>query len=161
MAVNGSDKFGHCPPANVHSAVGEEEGVACIEPESTVLVDGIIPTLTALDGDMWANQLLTLQNHYYSEGFNLYFATELAPKVGRVEIVIFNCPEWGISVESIEISVNRREPYYTIFPNTTSCHSLVRLCTDTELSNLTVIFITFTFGLNSSWVHIAVSSGVQ
>ena len=33
----------------------------CDAPDSSVLFDGNIPTLTGLDGDMWASQLLTLQ----------------------------------------------------------------------------------------------------
>ena len=33
----------------------------CEASTSSVLFDGNIPTLTGLDGDMWASQLLTLQ----------------------------------------------------------------------------------------------------
>ncbi len=32
----------------------------CREPTTSVLQDGIIPTLTGLDGNMWASQLLTI-----------------------------------------------------------------------------------------------------
>ena len=160
MAVNGSNELGRCSPTNVHSAVdgdGEDDGVACTDPESSVLFDGVIPTLT-FDSDMWANQLLTISERYqyFDEGVSLFFpsALDITPKVGRVEVVIFNCPEWGISVESIAISVNYGERHMT-FPNTTSCRSLVRLCIDTELSNLSIIHIGLNLKSNSNWVHIA------
>ena len=157
--MNGSDEFGRCSSANIHHFSFSGGNLFCTEPESSVLFDGIIPTLTALDSDMWASQLFTSnveESDYYDDYVYLYmyFATELdiTPKVGRVEMVIFNCPEWGISVESIEIYIDKN---YIIFPNTTSCHSLVRLCTDTELSNLPHISICFNLKSNSSWVHIA------
>ena len=122
MSVNGSDELGHCSPANTHKYSNQ----LCTEPGSSVLFDGTLPTLTGLDG---ASQLLTSsvedQDYVY---LSMYFAT-FTPKVGRVEVIIFNCPEWGISVESIEMLVNYGERYI-MFPNTTSCRSLVSLCTD-------------------------------
>ena len=132
--------------------------MGCTEPESSVLLDGIIPTLT-FSGGMWASQLLTINEHYqyFDEGVSLFFATamDITPKVGRVEVVIFNCPEWGIFVESIAISVNYVKSY-KMFPNTTSCHSLVRLCShNLEMSNLSIIHIGFNLKSNSDWVHIA------
>ena len=67
------------------------------------------------------------ESDYYDRIYmHMYFATKLDIQIGRVEVVIFNCPEWGISVESIEIYVDKK---YIIFPETTSCRSLVRLCT--------------------------------
>ncbi len=53
MSVNRSSEDGNC---NLTSS----ERVRCREPTTSVLQDGIIPTLTGLDGDMWASQLLTI-----------------------------------------------------------------------------------------------------
>ncbi len=53
MSVNGSSEDGNC------TLVGTR---ICNEPNSSVLQDGIIPTLTGLDGDMWASQLLTINS---------------------------------------------------------------------------------------------------
>ncbi len=50
MSVNGSSEDGNC------SLIA----TLCNEPTTSVLQDGIIPTLTRLDGDMWASQLLTI-----------------------------------------------------------------------------------------------------
>ena len=54
------------PPTSVNgsSATGNSSNYtsgACNDPASSVLFDGHIPTLTGLDGDMWASQLLTIQ----------------------------------------------------------------------------------------------------
>ena len=49
MSVNGSSATGHC--SNVNSA--DHEGIStCADPTSSVLFDGVVPTLTGLDGDM-------------------------------------------------------------------------------------------------------------
>ncbi len=53
MSVNGSSEDGNC------NLVGT---ISCNEPTTSVLQDGIIPTLTGLDGDMWASQLLTISS---------------------------------------------------------------------------------------------------
>ncbi len=50
MSVNGSSEDGNCSLIVT----------LCNEPTTNVLQDGIIPTLTGLDGDMWASQLLTI-----------------------------------------------------------------------------------------------------
>ena len=55
-SVNGSSPTGKC--SNISMA---ETRTTCLQPTSSVLLDGRVPTLTGLDGDMWASQLLTLQ----------------------------------------------------------------------------------------------------
>ncbi len=52
MSVNGSSEDGNC------SLISK----ICNEPTTSFLQDGIIPTLTGLDGDMWAAQLLTISS---------------------------------------------------------------------------------------------------
>ena len=60
MSVNGSSEDGNC----------NSEISRCREPTTSVLQDGIIPTLTGLDSGMWANQLLTMNTANSSITFN-------------------------------------------------------------------------------------------
>ena len=49
-------------------------------------------------------------------------------------------------------------PYYipvTSHPNITSCSSLVRVCTQTEIANASTLTLRFIPSSNSTWVHIA------
>ncbi len=96
MSVNGSSEDGNCSLLVT----------TCNEPTTIVFYnlvqDRIIPSLTELDGDMWASQLLTLNTDYPITDIGFDFrATPDYAGVERVEVVMFNCPEWGISVESI------------------------------------------------------------
>ena len=82
----------------------------CDAPTSSVLFDGNVPTLTGLDGDMWASQLLTLQllpSTSESRREFIFDFTRTSPsfRVERVELVMFNCPEWGIAVQNIRLSI--------------------------------------------------------
>ena len=72
----------------------------CNAPTSSVLFDGNIPTLTGLDGNMWASQLLALQLHNQSR-IEITSDFRGRPGVVKVELVIFNCPEWGIAIQAI------------------------------------------------------------
>ncbi len=93
MSVNGSSEDGNC--SLIVTTV-------CNEPTTSVLQDGIIPTLTGLDGDRWASQLLTINTTPLTTDITFDFeATPGYVGVQRVEVVMFNCPEWGISVDSI------------------------------------------------------------
>ncbi len=97
MSVNGSSEDGNCSLILT----------TCNEPTTSVLQDGIIPTLTGLDGDMWASQLLTINTEDDSsiiDKIDITFDFQAKLNyigVERVEVVMFNCPEWGISVDSI------------------------------------------------------------
>ncbi len=96
MSVNGLFEDGNCSLLAT---------TTCNEPTTSVLFDGITPTLTGLDGDMWASQLLTLYtDSLIPDITDITFDFEATPGyvgVERVEVVMFNCPEWGISVDSI------------------------------------------------------------
>ena len=129
--MNGSSQDGGC--ATFLPSSGQSE---CLDPTSSVLFDGNIPTLTGLDGDMWASQLLTLQSHNgASQGIVSAFTnTPNYEGVERVELVMFNCPEWEIEVQNILLlagtSAQASRSVVGIFsPNITSCDSLVRVCT--------------------------------
>ena len=92
MSVNGSSEDGNCSIIVT----------TCNEPTTSVLQDVIIPTFTGLDGDMWASQLLTI-NSTDSPTIDITFDFEGYFGVERVEVVMFNCPEWEISVDSITL----------------------------------------------------------
>ena len=67
ISDRGSSATGHC--SNV-----SDSGRVCNTPRSSVLFDGI-PTLTGLDGDMWATQLLTLNTSTSSASIIFDFNT--------------------------------------------------------------------------------------
>ncbi len=63
--------------------------------------------------------------------------------VERVEVVMFNCPEWGISVDSITlygstIVTSIGNTLAVIIPTITSCDSLVRVCILSRSVNSTI-----------------------
>ena len=148
-AVNGSSATGNCTsiPSSTSRAL-------CTDPTSSILFNGHIPTLTGLDGDMWASQLLTMQITPSTDIFFVFRNTPGFTEVERVEIVMFNCPEWGIGVEMIQVfEQNVLVLTRVLSINVTSCDSLVRFC----LPYRTTIPA---FGLrflsrDSDWVYLA------
>ena len=122
-SVNGSSATGNCS-----SFTNSSGTITCTDPTSSVLYDGHIPTLTGLDGDMWASQLLTLNTT--AGGTNITFDFNITPKFSgmeRVEVVIFNCPEWGMAVQTVRLLV-QGHAIKTITPTITSCDSLEQVC---------------------------------
>ena len=152
MAVNGSNSTGRC--SNFIPSI------TCTTPTSSVLFDGNVPTLTGLDGDMWASRLLTINATANTAKVIFDFTdTPDYTRVERVEVVMFNCPEWGISVTTIQlfgdISISEnRIPGSTINPTTTTCDSLVIVCIS-EIVSLPVIILVFNLSSTSNWVHLA------
>ena len=154
VAVNGSNSTGRCSNY-IRSSLRKY----CYTPTSSVLFDGNVPTLTGLDGDMWASQLLTINTTDNTAEITFDFTdTPDYTGVGRVEVVMFNCPEWDISVRTITLfyatSISGSGTFVTsVFPTTTSCDSLVRVCISNTTSSirpvLTLVFLT------SNWVHLA------
>ncbi len=121
MSVNGSSEDGNCSLLVT---------ITCNEPTTSVLQDGIIPTLTRLDGDMWASQLLTINTTRLTTHVTFDFQDTpgyVAIGVQRVEVVMFNCPEWGISVDSI-----------TLYGSTIQQHQLEMLLLPSVLPSLPV-----------------------
>ena len=132
----------------------------CPVPTKSVLFDGNVPTLTGLDGDMWASQLLTITANTAEITFD-FIDTPDYTGVGRVEVVMFNCPEWGISVRTVSLfsatSTSGSRTFVTsISPTTTSCDSLVRVCISSIVSSLrTVLTLVFTLPSTSNWTNLA------
>ena len=130
--MSGSSATGHCSSVNRN-----ESRLTCTDPTSSVLFDGVIPTLTGLDGDKWASQLLTLQRAASTRAFVLFNFIGTPGYVGlsgRLEVVMFNCPEKGISASTIRVLTSSSPsvsstPLMDVNIGITSCDSLVRVCT--------------------------------
>ena len=144
--MSGSSVTGHCSNVNSNGVIS-----TCTDPTSSVLFDGVIPTLTGLDGDMWASQLLTLQRTTNTRATVLFDFTDTPDYVGldgRLEVVMFNCPEKGISASTITVSTSSspsEQPKLIMVENigNTSCDSLMRVCTpiDTIQPSITLDFV--------------------
>ena len=158
-SVNESSATGNC--SNVTSMVTDGP-LRCDTPTSSVLFDGNIPTLTGLDEDMWASQLLTVQttNQIRREILSDFTGTPGYVGVGRVELAMFNCPKWGIGVQVIGLStapsleMARLGVRIFTVPNITSCDSLVRICISQTIEQ-PVIGLEFTSPPGSTWTHLA------
>ena len=160
VSVNGSFPLGQCS-----SHVDIEMTLFCTEPVSNVLFDGVISKLTGLDGDMWASQLLTLEKRVDDPVLVfLTFATApISAAVQRIEMVMFNCPQWGVSVQEIvitrfpdsDLSISNSNQPFTTSVDITSCDSLVRVCISVSTDAPRLLTVGFTQDSKSSWVHLA------
>ncbi len=161
MSVNGSSEDGNC---NLTSTARPR----CREPTTSVLQDGNISTLTGLDDDMWASQLLTMNTSNSSIDITFIFRniTPSYDGLESVEVVMFNCPEWGISVDNITLLGSNNNSriienrLVDISLTYTSCASLVRVCISLSSqklisSNLPVLTLSFQLSPDSTWVHLA------
>ncbi len=139
ISENGSSATGHC--CNV-----SDSGRVCNTPRSSVLFDGVTPTLTGLDGDMWATQLLTLNTSTSSASitfdFNTAFDTNgvtTYKRVELIEIVMFNCLPTGAS--SIQV-LGDNNVIGTINIQQ-SCNNLVRGCNMALFTTARIITLVF------------------
>ena len=155
--VNGSSETGHCEDAWQLLGV-----VSCGHPETSVLFDGNIPTLTGLDWDSWADQLLTLNTSNIALLEDKYTNIQLTlPSVQRLrlEVVLFNCPEWGIATSRITIQTSQvfLQDYYkskVMDPTLNSCDSLVRVCLHIDTKHVSGT-LRFDPPPGSNWTHLA------
>ncbi len=117
----GSSATGHCSDVS-------DSGRVCNTPRSSVLFDDVTPTLTGLDGDIWATQLLTLNTSTSTIiTFNFYGIANYVG-VGTIEVVMFSCSMRGIGANSISIRSSDGSPIGTINDIPQSCEYLVRAC---------------------------------
>ena len=136
---------------------GNIYGVTCSRPTSSILFDGNVPTLTGLDGDMWASQLLTIEVAGYNIVEFTFNFTDTPGYTGfmRAEVVIFNCPEWGISLRTITLMATSRTRN-TQTSISTSCDSLVRVQLPSAVSSSQqIVTLQFDPYCTSTWVHLA------
>ena len=149
VSVSGSSATGHCLNITITGVTS-----TCTDPTSSILFDGVIPTLTGLDGDMWASQLLTFQRVTATHTLVLFDFSGTQGYVGlsgRLEVVMFNCPEKGISASTIRVSTSSSPsmnptPLMDVNTGITSCDSLVTVCTpiSTIQKSITLDFFTGT-----------------
>lgn len=90
LSVNGSSENGSCSTIRVH----DDESQECYTPQSSVLFDGVIPSLTGININMcWASQLLVIEQtttitvEFHPDRPNNEFSG-----IASVEVVMFNCP---------------------------------------------------------------------
>ena len=133
ISERGSSATGHCSYVSDSSRV-------CNTPRSSVLFDGVTPTLTGLDGDMWATQLLTLNTSTSSSiTFNFNGIANYVA-VGTIEVVMFSCSMRGIGANSISIRSSDDSPIGTINDIPQSCEYLVRACISDGFTTTEPIF---------------------
>ena len=152
VSESGSSETGHC--SNV-----SDSGRVCNAPRSSVLFDGI-PTLTGLEGDMWASQLLTLNTSTSPASITFDFTNptdrngpvEVYTGVSVIEVVIFNCPAKGIGTNNVQLSANT-EAISNIAISDESCDYLLRECNRHISSSLKQI--TLSFSKRYAFVYIA------
>ena len=149
-SVNGSSITGGCSDIRFDS-----NRVTCFRPTSSILFDENVPTLTGLDGDMWASQLLTVEAPGNNVEFTFNFTdTPGYTGVGGAEVVMFNCPELGISVETFTFTTTSGTR--SVNPTTTSCDSLVTVqLPSTVIFPQQVITLQCNLPSTSTWVHLA------
>jgi hypothetical protein len=110
---------------------------------------------------MWASQLLTLQTTDVARRDIISDFTSLPTYVGvqRIELMMLNCPEKGISVQTINIlsapSLSESPSLFgTLNVLITSCDSLVRVCIP-QSTTQPVIYVRFIPPPGSTWAHLA------
>jgi hypothetical protein len=139
------------------------ERTYCPNPITGILFDGIVPSLTVLDENTWARQLLTIHlvpttpDSHVSVTYDFTNTSSGYAALGRVEVVLFNCPEWQISVQTIRFfdAVNGAELDTFHLPNhVTSCNSLVRVCRALRATQ-SVLQMRLYPHPDSQWVHLA------
>ena len=156
QAVNGSSATGHCSDITLNL----DYYSTCSSPASSVLFDGVIPTLTALDGNTWARQLMILQRPMFGSSSFYIYSSFINSWIRRVEVMLFNCPQWGTAVNRISIAFLYPEysyyrdsisAYLTVF----SCDTLVKVCVPFDTSSAPTA-IRLSFSTNSYYkVHLA------
>ena len=152
ISVNGSSATGNC--ANVSSSPSGT--ITCADPTSSVLFDDPrgMPILTGLDGDMWASQLLTIQTTAAFTEITVDLRTPTFNRVERIEVVMFNCPQMGTGVQTIQAFENNNALVQTANVDITSCTSLVRVCLSTA-TTIPVLILRFRLSPGSDWVQLA------
>ena len=133
VSRNGSSENGNCSSLFVR-ALGYGQG--CDTPHTSVLFDGIIPSLTGINNNMcWAQQLLTLTRGTailfdFTTTTNVNGQVVSYNGIGAIEIVMFNCPSRSIGADAIIFQdPSSGISILTIALNRlTSCDHLVRSC---------------------------------
>ena len=144
--MNGSSINGSCSNLTM-------SGTLCNDPRNSVLFDGVIPTLTGLDGNLWARQLLTFRgSRDFPPRITFYFSSTYLP-VRAVEVVVFNCPSKEIGTNGIDI-IGDGGLILHITVTASSCQHFVRSCTNEQFFTSSPVII-LEFSGNYHWIYLA------
>ena len=167
QSVNGSASNGGCTNSTTTSVTGVS---LCLSGNSS-LVDGAVPTLSSSLVGMsnWAAGLFTVNRNgetVIEIGFELR-----RPAIERIELDLFNCPEWGTAAPNITVYMWRLFPATLPTPrrfatrlgsvttlDSTSCDSITTVLIPLQQTvNLMIYYLEFTFDEAPSvqWVHLA------
>ena len=130
ISVNGSDINMGCA-----SPLVDRGGVMVCNNSESYLVDGCSPTIDTSTSN-WASQLVTLRGNdgdVIVEQVVLTFVFDTAVSLDRIELYMFNCPEWNIGASYIQLYADEnstlvysdKSTIITAFsPQSSSCDSL-------------------------------------
>ena len=134
------------------------------EPNVNQLSDGIVPVLHDIEGENWARELFTHFNDPIA-GREMDLIADVSNTFEelKIEVVMFNCPQWNIGASSIRYhgSNSRRSPdgRYLGEVNSlpTSCDNLVHICLPAiSTAQAPIIRLSFGFAsLEGRHLHIA------
>ena len=164
QTVNGSMEYGGCLEVIING--GGNPQATCSNPTSSVLFDGIAPTLTDLDEDTWAEQLMVLVDPFSQDippplQFDIHF-TDIPDYTGvtRAEVALFNCPQWQTGLGTIEVS--QQQTSDRIFTSTirtpvteVSCDTLITVCIPLEGYTSPLIRLSLERLTGAAFVHLA------
>ena len=149
VSMNGSSPVGRCS----YVTAGTGSSSSCNSPSTSVLFDGNIPKLSGLDRNipLWASDLLTI-NASNPTPFSPYIIANFTTQffVDRVELVMFNCLEWGQSIHIGMVNI----PPLNFTPTIHSCESLVRVCRHVKQTLRSLFFVFHNDG-QFNWLHLA------
>ena len=162
--MNGSDPTGGCSRPAV-------QGIICVELDeggTSDLTDCVIPSLGGFQSN-WAAGLFTVNRSGLSS-FHIGFDFSRPVNFTRVELDLFNCPQWGIAAQTITVyeytlgilnfvAAAARALGHTT-ASTISCTSIVRVVIPLELPQNPIpsYVIDFTFdgfATHLQWVYVA------
>ena len=166
LSENGASATGNC--SDLETAYnGVPELSSCNSPRTSVLFDGnTTPTLTGLGGDMWASQLLVLRvDTGNTENLIIDFSGNPAypgsnGRVEAIELVMFNCPDRDTEIQTVVVesameTLGIRQLFVNIPISSTSCDSLVRVCTVMVSTFDNALFLRFSPATGSNRVYLA------
>lgn len=127
-----------------------------------VIFDGDLPRLSDLGGDLWASDFLTLSAPSVAALNMDLGGSSVYDSISKIELIMFNCPWWGIGIESITLYITLRldvvggTNLVRVNPTIASCNSLVKICIpctrcDSTERNLGLEFHT---DQHSRWVYL-------
>ena len=138
MSLFASEINGQC----THISEGIEGDSIAICDGTSVLNDGIVPTPNSISDDtqsQWAAQLLTM-NRTSSGVANISLSFQVGSDTNvhdRLELVVFNCPQFGINTPAVEVFVDTsfrpemggfRFSLASASLRHTSCNHLIKFC---------------------------------